>query len=165
MHLRAGPLVRWRDGVSDVVQSACFEVLRDLEQHDYADEAHFKRWLYEAALRKIVDRNRYWRAQRRDPGREVAAPAADTAAPGPELFVTVLTPSQVVVGREEFERLERAFRSLSEEHREVIVQQRLLGRSHAEIAAEMGKSEVATRSLLARALARLSSLLGAEGGS
>ena len=36
---------------------------------------------------------------------------------------------------------------------------RILGRSHAEIAVEMGKSEGAVRTLLSRALVRLSALL------
>ncbi|MCB9891472.1 MAG: sigma-70 region 4 domain-containing protein [Planctomycetes bacterium] len=55
--------------------------------------------------------------------------------------------------------------SLIEEHRTVILESRLLGMSHAEIAERMGKSETATRALLFRALAKLSDRLALRGGA
>jgi DNA-directed RNA polymerase specialized sigma24 family protein len=74
---RAGDLVIARDSVTDVVQSTCREVLQALPDHDYENEVHFRHWLYQTALRKIVDRSRYWTAQRRDVAREV--PIGDRA--------------------------------------------------------------------------------------
>ena len=61
------------------------------------------------------------------------------------------TPSRDAMVAEEMGRIEGAFDRLSDEHREVILQARLEGRSHREIALEMGKSETAVRKLLSRA--------------
>ena len=52
---------------------------------------------------------------------------------------------------------------LSEEQRELIVQSRLLGLSHKQIAEEMGKKEGTVRVALHRALVRLAAVLD-EGG-
>ena len=76
------------------------------------------------------------------------------------LYESVLSPSGVLTRKEEFRRLEEAFEQLPEDYREVIVQFRLLGLSHAEIAEKMGRSENAVRLLLSRALARLVTLVG-----
>ena len=159
VHLRAGRLLRDREGVSDLVQAACVEVLQDLDRHAYKGESHFKCWLYQAAARKVVDRARYWGAEKRNPARE-ADPVAGPSRAGEELFQSFATPSRAAVRREEFESLEAAFERLPEPYREVILQHRLLGRPHAEIAREMGRSEAAVRTLLSRALARLTTLLG-----
>ena len=157
IRLRAGGVVRDHENVSDLVQSACREVLEDLPRHAPEGPEHFENWLYQAALRKILDRNRYWRAQRRDPARE----ASQSSASGEALqaYRAFLSPSAAAVSREEIERLEAAFDQLTEDQREVVLASRLLGQPHAEIARRLGRSEGATRVLLSRALARLSTLL------
>jgi RNA polymerase sigma-70 factor, ECF subfamily len=63
------------------------------------------------------------------------------------------------VAAEELGRLEAAFARLDADYREVIVLARVVGLSHAEIAARMGRTESATWNLLARALAKLSTEL------
>ena len=72
------------------------------------------------------------------------------------------TPSRDAAAREELARAEAALARLSEEHREVIVLARIVGLSHAQIAEKLGTTEVATRSLLHRALARLAVEMGGE---
>jgi RNA polymerase sigma factor (sigma-70 family) len=67
------------------------------------------------------------------------------------------------MGREGAEKLEDAFDELSEEHREIITLSRIVGLSHGEIAAQLGKSEVACRQLLRRALVKLSLALHRRG--
>ena len=52
------------------------------------------------------------------------------------------------------------FGKLAPEKQEVILMARLMGLSHKEIAAELGKSEVAVRTMLSRALAELADLIG-----
>ncbi len=74
-------------------------------------------------------------------------------------YRTFCTPSRAAQASEEVERIEAAFDGLPEEYREVITLSRVLGCSHAEIAARMGRSEGATRTLLYRALGRLSGVL------
>jgi len=50
------------------------------------------------------------------------------------------TPSQQAAAREELERVEAAFDRLPPDHRQVIVMAKILGLSHAEIGAELGRS-------------------------
>jgi RNA polymerase sigma-70 factor (ECF subfamily) len=148
---RAGAGLRAREETMDLALSACREVLVDLEAGRELDEAHFRQWLYLAAERKIADRGRYWARERREGQR--AAPVsqgafAEAAGAGP-------TPSREAAGRESWAHAEDALAALPEEYREVILLSRVVGLPHAEVAERLGRSEGATRMLLARALARL----------
>jgi len=150
LRLRMGPELRARESVSDLAQSTCREVLEHLDRFRYQGEANFRHWLYATALRKVKNRVEYHQAQKRDHARELRADECLAA-----VYQTLSTPSRRLMGREEVEALEAAFERLSEPHREVILLARIVGLSHAEIAAATGRSEQATRSLLHRALAEL----------
>ncbi len=157
----AGKQLLERDASMDLVQSACREVLQDLGQHDYRDEAGFRHWLFLAAERKILDRARYHGRDKR------AGAAAFSPSQAEERallagYSGICTPSRDAIAREELQRAEAALARLSDEHREVIVLSRIVGLSHAQIAERSGKSEVAVRSLLHRALARLALEMGEE---
>ena len=151
---RVGEFVRERESCSDLVQSFCREILEDSDRIVDRGEAAFERYLFAGLERKIIDRARYWRALKRDAGRELAdAVDGDFPALGDP------TPSRVAMGNEEADHLSRAIERLPENYRRVVVLSRIAGRSHAEIARELGKSEIAVRSLLCRALAELSAHL------
>ena len=153
-----------REESFDLVQSACREVLADLPRHDYRDEVGFRRWLYLAAERKIVDRARYHGREKRGGGRDALALSdleLDHLTRG---YADLATPSRHAAGVEAVAALEAALAKLSEEQRRVVVLSKVVGLPHAEIAAELGKSEVAVRSLLHRALARLAVELGQTAG-
>ena len=160
VRLRAGPVLRGKESSSDLVQSVCRELLQNLDRVRYGGEQGFKRWLYTAALRKIVNRAEYWQAERRNVGREVAM-EQDSALEVQLLscYRSFCTPSRVAAEREQVELIERAFQKLSDEHREVITSAYLMGLSRKEIGEQMGRSEGAVRKLLARALAHLSELI------
>ena len=163
VRLQAGDLVRAREGMSDLVQSVCLELLEGLDDgFEYRGEAAFRAWLYTAASRKIADRARYWRAKKRDVAREVpqARGEGDRADELLGFYGSFCTPSRVVAAKEEVERVEQAFEELPEHYRAVIMDSRILGMSHQEIAERMGKSPGAVRVLLHRALAELSESLG-----
>jgi RNA polymerase sigma-70 factor (ECF subfamily) len=164
VRLRAGGLVRSKESSSDLVQSVCREVLQDLDHFEFRDEPSFRDWLYSAALRKILDRNRYYRADKRDPDREVHPPPTSEREDERlfEAYRTVSTPSRNAIAREEIERIDAAFDQLPEDYREVITLARIVGVSHAEIARQMDRSEDSVRNLLSRALARLGSLLASK---
>lgn len=161
---RAGDLVQAKEGVSDLVQSTFREVLQDLDDVEYEDEVHFKHWLYQQALRKVVDKARYWRAQRRDAGRE----AGKDVGPDDSMESRVLgvfeaelgTPSSAAIQKEDLKRVEAALARLSKEHRHVILMSRFMGLPHAEIAKQTNRSEGAVRVLLHRAVAALRKELG-----
>ncbi|MFG0315962.1 MAG: RNA polymerase sigma factor [Planctomycetota bacterium JB042] len=156
VRLRAGEVVRLKESASDLVHSVCREVLEELPSIEYRGEKAFRNWLFRAAERKIVDRARFWRAEKRDLARE-ASPAPGTDRD--ELmrsYASIHTPSRDAIVREEVERIEEAFDRLPDHYREVITLARLVGLPHKEIAEEMGRSEGAVRILLFRALAELS---------
>lgn len=160
VRLNSGRLLRSKESCSDLVQSACREVLQHADDFVYGGEAGFKQWLYRTALRKIVHRADHWQAAKREVGRENAAGA--TEQDGVDVlscYQAFYTPSQQAAAREELERVESAFDRLSEPHRQVIVMAKVLGMSRAEIGVELGRSELAVRTLLSRALAQLASEL------
>jgi RNA polymerase sigma-70 factor, ECF subfamily len=76
-----------------------------------------------------------------------------------QCYASFTTPSSDVAAREQMARVEAAVDQLSEEQREVVTLAYLVGRSRAEIGAEIGKSEGAVRVILHRALTRIAEIL------
>jgi RNA polymerase sigma-70 factor (ECF subfamily) len=158
---RLGRGIRARESSQDLVQSICREALEDLDQFEYRGEDSFRDWLLRRAENKIRDRGRFWGRDRRSLDREVPIAAARTGTPddlGLQLG-SLRTPSRDAVAREELLRVETAFLRLPPDYREVIRLARVEGFSHREVAQRMRRSELATRSLLSRALARLATVL------
>jgi len=166
VRLKAGKLIRAKESCSDLVQSTCREVIADLDHFEFRGERSFRQWLYETALRKILDRQRYYHAEKRDAGRERALLVDSSAADSQLLasYASFCTPSQQAIAHEEIGRLEQAFDRLPEHYREVILCARYLELSHAETAKHMGRSEDSVRNLLPAALAHLSTLLAGSSG-
>jgi RNA polymerase sigma-70 factor (ECF subfamily) len=163
IRLRTDAPLRLRESESDLVQSTCREVLSHLGAFEYRGPARFRSWMFTAALNKIRQKARFHRAERRDPAREQRASQSDDR----ELVAAyhgIANPCQEAIAHEGIRRFEAAFDRLEPAHQEVILWSRLVGLSHAEIAARMERSEEAVRSLLSRALARLATLLGAPCG-
>lgn len=155
VRLKAGPSLLERESCSDLAQSVCRDVIENADRFRFGGEAEFRKWLFTTAMRKIADRAEHWRAGKRDPRRERGGLDEE------ELhgFAGIYTPSRQAVAREELQRVEAAFGKLAPEKQEVILMARLMGLSHAQIAQELGKTEVAVRSTLSRALAELSAML------
>lgn len=151
-----GKMVGAKESSSDVVQSVCREMLQNLEGFEYRGEAAFRQWLHRTALRKIIDRQRYYRAGKRDAGREANPPSHLSGDQIARLAMTLGTPSRDAMMREELQGLERAFERLSENDRQIIQLVYVEGASHAEAAERLGCTEVVSRKQLSRALARLS---------
>lgn len=160
VRLRAGNVVAGREDHSDIVQSACRDVLENLARYRHGGDDGFRRWLYRTALRKIADRYEYYRAQKRDVGRE-----GHLSPSGSGFLGDVPTPSQHAIANEEARRIDRALADMSDDYREVIVLAKYVGLSRREIAAEMGRSELAVRTLLSRALAQLAETLDSDSSS
>ncbi len=154
---RLGASLRARETSQDLLQSVCREALEDIGQFEYRGEHSFRHWLFHLAENKLRDRGRYWSREKRSSSRETRVADLD----GAEALgaASTCTPSHHAASREELERVERAMVRLSEDQRHVIVLSRLLGLPHAEIARRMGRTVLATRTLLSRALARLATLL------
>jgi RNA polymerase sigma-70 factor (ECF subfamily) len=159
VRLRVDHSLRAKESCSDLVQSACMEALEHLGQFEYRGEDSFRNWLFTTALNKIRSRREYWQADKRDPAHEAALPAADASSQLADGYASLRSPLDAVIGHEFALRLEAAFDRMPEQYREVLTLSRVLGLSNAQIAVELGKSDGAVRTLLSRALVRLSALL------
>jgi RNA polymerase sigma factor (sigma-70 family) len=144
----------------DLAQSVCREVLERLAEHrlDYQGAGQFRQWLFQAALHKLQNRRRFYRAECRDAGREVAPAAGSGSASAPAWFAHGSSPSGRLMRREDLVCMEQALAALDESQRELIRWLRLEGRSHAEVAQRLGVTESHSRVLLARAMAKLGRL-------
>jgi RNA polymerase sigma-70 factor (ECF subfamily) len=158
VHLRLGPQLRAREDTLDIVQSTVRELLQQPD-FEWRGEIEFRAWLFQAALHKILEKQRFHGAEKRAQDREVHA--ASSAAIG-ELLADQATPSRIATAKEELQRLEAAIDRLTEPQREVLTLARIVGLPHAVIAERLGKSEVAVRQLLVRAMAAVGQALGAE---
>lgn len=152
---QAGPFLRARESASDLVQSTCRELCESIGSLEFRDDSSFRGWLFTLAWNKIRSRYRHHLAERRHPAREQRSL---DAGPGlvEELYSGFLSPSGRASMREEVERLEAAFDRLPPDQREVLALARFAELPHAEIAERIGKTPQAARSLLYRAIARLS---------
>lgn len=158
VHLTAGADLLARETPSDIVQSACLEVLQDVGKHEWKSEGHFRNWLYQEAKRKILDRKKYWGAERRAGHRDALQADPASSAPGPVSALRdpgAATPSENVIAFENMEAFESAFANLPEDQRRVFLMSRVLAMSYAEIAAELEIGEANVRQLHSRALAKL----------
>jgi RNA polymerase sigma-70 factor, ECF subfamily len=163
LRLQAGAAIRGKESISDLVQSVCGEVLRDLPKFEFRGEGQFRHWLCKHALHKLINKREFYGAQKRNLAREVAPAAAGDSEANVgsvmECYATLCTPSRHAAGREELQRFEQAFDQLPDDYREAISLRRIVGLDYPEIAQAMDRSEGAVRNLVHRGLARLSALL------
>jgi RNA polymerase sigma-70 factor (ECF subfamily) len=153
VRLKISPALLAKESSSDVVQSVCREVLEGFEQFEYQGEAAFRNWLYQAAVRKLVDHLRYHEAQKRD---VQPIPASTLSSAEFALLASSLhSPSKDAMMNEEVESLERGFARLARADQEILRMVYIEGLSHAQVAEQLECTEVSSRKQLSRALARL----------
>jgi RNA polymerase sigma-70 factor (ECF subfamily) len=142
----------------DLVQDAFISALRSLRNFTYKDEGDFLRWISRIAENRIRDNVRKLRANKRNIRGEKSLNNKSTAQDrfsridGP---VDTATPSRIMSERETFDKLVKATDKLKPEYREVIILTKIEGLSYKEAANKLEKSPDATRMLLSRALAAL----------
>lgn len=160
LHIKAGAALRSKESISDLAQSVCLQVLRDLPKFEFRGEAQFRHWLFQHALHKIINKREFYDAQKRDMKREVpAAPASGGDGFAQSCFETLMTPSRHAAGREQLEHFEAAIEELPEDYREAVNLHKVVGLDYEEIAAAMDRSVGAVRNLVYRGLAKLSKSL------
>ena len=159
IRLNSDALTRQHESCADVAQSVCRDALADLAGFEYRGEGAFCNWLCKRALAKLANRRRHYLALKRDVGRERPLAAADSQAGIAALYASLASPSEAAIASETVARMERAFDRLTDDQRQVINLARVVGLGHDEVAAEMGRSEGAVRTLLHRALAKLGRLM------
>jgi RNA polymerase sigma-70 factor (ECF subfamily) len=147
---------------SDVLQSALADAVRAFDTFEYQGRGSFRRWLARILENRLrMDFNFHVARERRSARREVrlAGPDATGASVGFSPAADITSPSQAAAASEQRAAIEGALAKLSEDHRHVIRLVRLEGRSLADAARELGRTENAAKKLLARALLELSSAL------
>lgn len=161
VHLRLGQQLRGREATLDIVQSTVKDLLVK-GVFEWRGEIEFRAWLFQAALNKIREKGRFHAAAKRTPEREQRLDQAADHELGTAIQ-DLATPSRAAMAGEDLQRLERAFLGLTEPQREVLTLSRVVGLPHAMIAVQLGKTEVAVRQLLVRAMAALGAAVGDKG--
>ena len=147
---RAGLGARLREKVhaSDILQSTYVQVLKSIPGFRGASEEEFAEWVVRILQRTIRNRARYFRAGRRDQGREGARDADTVPDQAPD-------PSGMASLSEELILIGRAMSTLSKDYRRILTLHLDPHQTHQRTAEIMGRSEGASRVLLARARAAL----------
>lgn len=156
--VKAGPALRQRLDLDDLVQEAYVEAVRQFEGYAWQGPDSFFRWLATVAIHRLQNVARMERAEKRDARREVPLVGAETAMrfggvtdasdPGPG-------PRTLTVGAEAGDRMQQALGQLADADREVIVLARMQGLPLQEVADRIGRTRNATALLLSRALRKL----------
>src|SRR5262249_17672176 len=172
-----GPRLRERVELSDVVQEALVEVVRQFPQFTGQNEAALVGWLRRLVGQKLADLGRYPGRGKR--GGETAALPVDAAPDagggrqGEEsgrlldmLALSQTSPSQAVSQREQLVLLADAFAGLPEAEADVLWLYYAENLSYEAIGQRLGLSRKAARGIYARGLKHLKrSLEGPPGGS
>lgn len=159
---RLGAGLRGKMEPADVLQELAVKALRELPGTDLTGRDPFG-WLCQLAEQCIVDGHRHFAAGKRAAGREVrgSAPVGDGTQDLIALLSASMTsPTQAVVRHERQGRLDAALDGFPPDHREALRLRYGEGLPTKEVARRLGKSDVATRVLLARLVQKLQELLG-----
>lgn len=155
MHLDPG--LRSKEAVSDLVQSALRELIANGDAVDWQGEEALRTYLWTSVTRKIIDKRRYWSAQRRDSAREHGQESEALQLATYTGTEGAGSPSQVVIRGEELERLQAAFDALDEREKQLFSMRWIFDIPLTRIAAELGVSETGVRGELGRISARIAS--------
>jgi RNA polymerase sigma-70 factor (subfamily 1) len=148
---------------TDILQEASLSAVSSLDEMDLSERDPFG-WLCQLAERRIVDAHRKLvAAQKRSSDREHPGQSAsdDTQRGGffDMLVVSMTTPSGAFSRGQRELRLANALKSLPDECQSALRLRYVDGLPSKEIAAQLGKTDGATRVLLTRSLAKLQELL------
>jgi RNA polymerase sigma-70 factor (ECF subfamily) len=139
----------------DLIQEVAAAALAGLETAPL-DRYEPIQWLQELCRRRVVDAHRFhFGAQRRDAGRVQSMHAAgDDGAGGFEAFLaaSITSPSAAFSRDVRVQRMHEAVGDLSDEARAAIHMRYAEGLPTKEIAAKLGKTDVAIRVLLSRSV-------------
>lgn len=154
---RLGSALRGKLEAQDVLQELAVKALRELTYADLTNRDPFN-WLCHLAEQCIVDGHRHFAADKRAAGREV--PGNIRVGDGSQDLVALLaasltSPSMAVARNERQRRVVEVIATLPDEHREALRLRYGEGLPTKDVAARLGKSDVATRVLLSRLVQQL----------
>lgn len=151
-------LVRDRDRAEDLAQEVFLRVFR--ARHSYTPGAKFSTWLFTIA-NNVASNSRRDRSRRKEVGVSQQPSSETSAEPLDRLAVAAsgLMPARQLDKAETAEMVRQAIDSLSERQRMAVLLSKFEGMSYADIAATMGMSVQAIKSLLSRARGNLKVIL------
>lgn len=133
---------------SDVLQSTYIRVLEGLDRFRGATEAEFRAWVVRIMERRLAKRIRFHTAARRQTSREVALDPEALLGDTPEPITSAAL-------REDLSRMAEALTRLPQDYMRILHLHMDPEQTHARTARILGRSEMASRVLLARARAAL----------
>jgi RNA polymerase sigma-70 factor (ECF subfamily) len=148
---------------SDLVQETFLEAHRNFCRFRGKDEPQFVQWLRSILAAKVANLVRhYFGTKARDVRLEqdLAAGLDQSSHMGHELALSLTTPSQHAVRREQAVVLADALELLPSDYREVIILRHLEGLTFPEVAERMQRTRDSVEKLWLRALARLRQVFG-----
>lgn len=155
---RLGPALRARGDTGDYLQDVCLDFLRDGPRFQVRDALQFRRLMARVIENTLRDRNDWFRAKRRDLGRQQPMPSGSAVSLDPT-FATSETPSRVATRDELRHWVRLALELLEPEDRKVIVAREYDDRSFVDIGRELGMTDAAVRMRWVRAVGRLAEVL------
>ena len=160
---RLGRELRARVQSQDILTEVMVAIWQNLDSFNVEREGAFINWVSRLVENRICDEARYHGAQRRT-AQEIPLGPGGTETAGWEMALPSpdATPTQELLRRQQWERIEQCLDTLSADHREVILQRNLGGLSFREIGEQMGRSEDAARMLHKRAWPALSDCLARQ---
>ncbi|MBL8731430.1 MAG: sigma-70 family RNA polymerase sigma factor [Planctomycetes bacterium] len=150
---RLRPELRNLEGATEMVQSACGDLLEELRHGRSKPRARHRWGLLRVALRKIVQKHRYHAARKRD-RRRLLPDFAPDGLPGSNTG-----PLGAMIAAERARALATAMQRLPEHYQRIIEWVHFEKLPHVETAARLGRTEDASKMLLSRAMARLAAEL------
>jgi RNA polymerase sigma-70 factor, ECF subfamily len=151
---KTGATVRSREPVSDIVQSVVRAACEaPLDAHE--DDAAFRSWLCTIAANKIISKNRFYSAERRDADRERSFGEQGRLVRDE----AQLSPALRAERGEDLERLRGALDALDPTDREIVILRKLFDVPTPRIAERVSLSASTVRGRLARAMTELAARL------
>lgn len=150
-----------RIDLDDLVQEVCAAAVSALPTAELNEGDPFG-WIQELARRRVVDAHRfYFKAQRRDAGKERSLQGAfsgDASSGGgleALLAASMTSPSAAFSNDVRMARMKEAIDGMSEEQQQVVRMRYVEGLPTKQIAEKLGKTDVSVRVLLSRSLKKL----------
>lgn len=137
---------------SDLLQTTYVEVVKDIGAFKGSDAASFVAWISRVLENNLIDKIKYHRRAKRDPGID----KAENAIPVEEIVASDSTPSGAVIRIEQLRYVALATETLEGDQRRAFELRVLEHASYAEIAEQLGRTEGAVRMLVARARSAVS---------
>ena len=156
------PDLRAKIDSSDVVQQTLLEAFENMHQFSGETTSEMEAWLGRMLNNNMTDAARMLRRKKRDVSREKPLEAERSKfvhGAGDRIKSDQTTPSLCAIRSEDLIQLHQILSSLPEKQREVIILHHLQGKSLAETARKIDRSETAVAGLLYRGLKTLRSKL------